>query len=51
MHGGSGGDATFGVFCFSGQSAVADWHGGKALVMYKAWSPDDGWVRLLLHEL
>ena len=31
-------------FFLSAGSVVADWHGGKALVLYKSWLPPDGWV-------
>ena len=31
-------------FFLSAGSVVADWHGGKALVLYKSWCPPDGWV-------
>ncbi len=32
-------------FAFMVSPAVAEWHGGKALVMYRTWSPSDGWVQ------
>ena len=32
-------------FAFLVTPAVADWHGGKALVIYKTWSPYAGWVQ------
>ena len=31
-------------FFLSAGSVVADWHGGKALVLYRSWLPPDGWV-------
>ena len=32
-------------FFLSVGSVVADWHGGKALVLYRSWLPPDGWVQ------
>ena len=37
-------------FFLSAGSVVADWHGGKALVLYRSWLPSDGWVEWNYNE-